>query len=280
MNSSQAVFTVRPLLVKYNNFAMYSFHIPYRHEAVPYSFLVMCVVLFMETAVADSQAYLKAMKKENLDTIGQMISLVDDIDIRLDDGRTALMLASKYGREDITRNLLHAGADVNATNNNGGTALMYSAIRANLPTVQLLLANGAKVNMKAKFGWTALMVAASKGRAEIIRELLAHGANANTRDTYQWTPLIRASHLGHATAVRELLNHPNTDMNARDENGATALHHAATDGYYDVAVMLIEAEATLDIEDVFGFTPGQRAAKRENYDIYNLLRDALTQAAN
>ena len=233
--------------------------------------LIVCLSSFWVNATANSQAFLKALQNEDFDAINRMIGEINDVDARLDDGRTALMLASKYGLNDVTHNLLRAGADVNARNNNGGTALMYSAIRADLPTVKLLLESGAQVNLTAKFGWTALMVAAAKGHADVVKQLLERDADANCRDTYEWTPLMRASYAGYNDAVKRLLEHPDTHINSQDENGATALHHAATNGHYDTVELLLNYGASLEIADTFGHTAFDRAKAAQHDAILDLL---------
>ena len=255
----------------YNNFVMHLTRIKISCLNLIIGILIVCMSSNWINAAADSQAFLKALQNEDFDAINRMIGQVNNVDTPLDDGRTALMLASKYGLNDVTRNLLQAGADVNARNNNGGTALMYSAIRADLPTVKLLLESGAEVNITAKFDWTALMVAAAKGHAEVVKQLLERDADVNCRDIYQWTPLMRASFAGYTDAVKELLEHPDTHINAQDENGATALHHAATKGHYDTVELLLKNGASLEISDTFGYTAFDRAKAGQHDAILDLL---------
>ena len=61
--------------------------------------------------------------------------------------------------------------DVNMKDNDGNTALMYAVGREDYNTVKLLLDNGADVNMKSDYGNTALDYAKEYERTEII-ELL------------------------------------------------------------------------------------------------------------
>ena len=58
-------------------------------------------------------------------------------------GRTALHLASDYGRTDCVRELIARGADVNAAENYGKTPIMEASWSDNVDTVRLLLAAGA-----------------------------------------------------------------------------------------------------------------------------------------
>jgi len=51
-----------------------------------------------------------------------------------------------------------------------------------------------------------------------------------------------------------LLEH-GADVNARDENGATPLHHAAFDGNREIVSMLLWYLADKHVEDRYGQTP-------------------------
>jgi len=102
-----------------------------------------------------------------------------------------LILASRYSNTgsniETVKLLLENGADVNLKNNDGWTALMsasrYSNTESNIETVKLLLENGADVNLKDKDndGWTALMLASrysnTESNIETVKLLLENGAN-------------------------------------------------------------------------------------------------------
>ncbi len=229
---------------------------------------------FVSTSVsADQVAFIKALKTEDMKTAYSLLHYVDDVNKPLDDGRTALMLASKFGMKEMVSDLIKAGAEVNARNHNGGTALMYSAIRGDEATVDLLLEQGARVNLRAKFGWSALMVASAKGHAKIVKKLVDSGADVNGRDIYHWTPLMRASFAGYAEAVSVLLTSPLTEINASDENEASALHHAATNGHQDVVRVLLDHCALMSVTDKFGWSPLDRAAANQNESILEMFRE-------
>ena len=221
--------------------------------------------------LAQADSFYEAMKREDIVAMSRYVDQLQDPNIRLNDGRTALMLAAKLSSREVVKKLLSAGAEINDRNSNGGTALMYSAIRGDSETLMLLLDHGADVNLTAKFGWTALMVAAAKGHAEIISILLNHGAEVNTRDVYRWTPLMRASFTGHEQAVAALLDDANIDVNAQDDNGATAMHHAATNGYVGIVELLLEHNASSSIRDRFELDPRGRAIVNNHASIVSLL---------
>ncbi len=221
--------------------------------------------------LAEADSFYEAMKREDIVAMNRYVDQLQDPNIRLNDGRTALMLAAKLSSREVVKKLLSAGAEINDRNLNGGTALMYSAIRGNLETVILLLDHGAEVNAAAKLGWTALMVAAAKGHAEVTSILIDHGAEVNTRDVYRWTPLMRASFSGHEQTVAALLSDAKIDVNAQDDNGATAMHHAATNGYAGIVELLLEYNASSSIRDRFELDPRGRAIVNNHASIVSLL---------
>jgi ankyrin repeat protein len=69
------------------------------------------------------------------------------------------------------------GADVNVRANDGGTALMLAASAGDSEIVRALLSKGADVSGKfTETGKTALMLATEKGYSEIVRLLQEAGA--------------------------------------------------------------------------------------------------------
>jgi len=67
---------------------------------------------------------------------------------------------------------LKYGADINVKDNDGDTALMYAVNRFQLEKVQALLDAGADVNVKNKKGETALMKAQMRYQPEKLIQLL------------------------------------------------------------------------------------------------------------
>ncbi|MDX1512782.1 MAG: ankyrin repeat domain-containing protein [Gammaproteobacteria bacterium] len=207
--------------------------------------------------------FVKALRQENGAAIATQIAAGRDPNFRMPGGKTPLMVAAKIGDYELVRLLLSRGADVNARTNNGGTPLMFSAIRGNPDVVQLLIERGADVNAVAHFDWTALMVASAKGHDEAIRVLLENGANANVADVYGWTPLMRAVYQNRYAAVAVFLENGDIRLDAVDETGSTALHHAAAEGHLEIARLLLNKGATLRATNAEGLTPLAIARKLE-----------------
>ena len=203
---------------------------------------------------ASDDSWSLAILKRDLSAIERLVTAGVDVNRTNGDGMTALMVACAERDESLRRLLVKRGARVNAANDRGGTPLMYSATVGDLEAVEFLLARGALVNARATNGWTALTLAAARGFDQVATVLLAHGADPNVRDIYGWTPLMRAVEHERLAVVQVLLGLDRVNLDVQNENGHTALHHAALDGLTDIARMLVERGADVTLRDHAGRT--------------------------
>jgi len=209
---------------------------------------------FVSASAAPDDSWSRAIAKRDLAAIERLASAGADVNRANGDGMTALMLAAAERDPSLLRLLLARGAKVNAANNRGGTPLMYSATGADLEAVQFLIERGANIDARAANGWTALTLAAARGFDEIAAVLLQRGADPNVADIYGWTPLMRAVQQNRPAVVRALMRSDRVNLDAQNENGRTALHHAALEGLTDIAGMLIARGANAALQDRSGNT--------------------------
>lgn len=92
-----------------------------------------------------------------------------DVDIRIKDGRTGLMLAAAVGNVEYVKAFIKRHADVNAREAHGWSALTYAIWRGDAEVVQILLGAGASVNARDSGDRTALGHAKLAGDLEIIQ---------------------------------------------------------------------------------------------------------------
>jgi ankyrin repeat protein len=94
----------------------------------------------------------------NLQTINQHISSGTDLNQRTPDTekKTPLMLACIFGRTEVAKALIEAGAGLDALDKDGGTALSAAAFLCHTEIVESLLKKGASKNIKNKQGVTVL----------------------------------------------------------------------------------------------------------------------------
>ena len=82
-----------------------------------------------------------------------------------------------------------------------------------------------------------------------VRYLLDQGANANARDSEREdTALMKASFHGHRDIV-QLLYERGADINAKAQDGSTALHHAVEAGSLAVAKFLLKEGVSVDAKN-------------------------------
>ena len=92
-----------------------------------------------------------------------------NVNIRGEDGWTALLAACARGHTDIIMTLLDKGAEVNARLSSGKTVLMMAAERCNSKVVQAILDKRGDATTKDSDGSTALIYA-ENGRDDLPKE--------------------------------------------------------------------------------------------------------------
>ena len=93
----------------------------------------------------------------NLDAIQQHIKAGSNLDEREPTlGSSPLISAAVFGKTEVARALIKAGADVNLKNNEGSTALHSAAFLCRLEIVRMLLENGVDKELQNNYGSTAL----------------------------------------------------------------------------------------------------------------------------
>lgn len=178
-----------------------------------------------------------------------------DLTVRNTAGDTALhVAASQAGNAAVAEMLLEAGSDIDATGSRGATALHNAAQTADPEMVEVLLRWKAEPAVPDRDGKTALDWAEENGQNDILCVLLNHIADADTtaqptpqvsgvnQEVDEVIPLQPLSDLDdHRTEVSRSTPAPgpprggmdsqklDTDVNAVDEMGLTALRQATRD---------------------------------------------------
>jgi ankyrin repeat protein len=228
-------------------------------------------------AADSTESWLQALRQRDLESLGRQLESGADPNLASSESKTALMFAAQAGDAALAGRLLKAGASIDAKNANGGTALMYAAMCPDPEVTRLLLQHGAQVNARARLGWTALLVASVKGNVATARALLDGGAEPNAPDAYGWTPLMRAVHTRHPNIVELLLSRPDTDIDARERDGATALHIAASLGEKEMVALLLDAGANPAILDAQHRSAADLALAASAGDVIGLLESGVDE---
>jgi len=179
-----------------------------------------------------------------------------------------------YRNEDMPElidALLRAGADPGISPSPlVQRAPLHVAVEAgHTKSTALLLKKGAPVDVpdRSAQGLTPLLIAAESGNRAIADILIAHGANILKTDTDKHSALHLAARGGQADFCAFLLDKTDIDINARDNDGGTPLHHACAREKIAVVKMLIERGADLTAVDNDGLTPLHRAMDTRSDDV-------------
>jgi cytohesin len=176
-------------------------------------------------------------------------------------GRTALHLAAAQGQAAVAALLLDRGARVGAVDDSGRTPLHEAARYGRREVAKLFLTGGADVNARQADQSTPLHEAAAAGQRGTVALLLAGGADAGAATLDGRTPLHLAilsedeSQDQEAVpeegvdrrGVVELLLKRDVDPDAHDETRKSPVDHALEKGRTDLAKLLADRGAALDL---------------------------------
>lgn len=115
----------------------------------------------------------------------------------------------------------------------------------------------------------SLSRAVVRNNIEKVRELLEHGANPNI-STGHVPALLRAARDGALYVVQALLR-AGADVDARSEQGNSALHEAARVGHNEVVICLVYSNAHVDAINRNGVTPLQTALSYGQVEVVQTL---------
>ena len=186
------------------------------------------------------------------------------VDIRDANGGTPLITAAFMGHSATVKVLLKHGADVNAANDGGQTSLQvlgtdWDTTRYVIEDLMQVPANRKKIERGREqvgpllYGalqeiakddiWTAVLI----GDAGAVKNHLAEGFNANTpHPDLNAAPLVLAVVSGSADTAQVLIDQ-GAKLDARGDDGSTALHAAALFGRTAVAKVLLDRGANAKI---------------------------------
>jgi len=154
-----------------------------------------------------TQQLKEKMMCDKLEILQLLIIRGIDVNIKAENGLTALMIASSIDCAEAVNLLLQGGADPNIVDINkdtlisnlpethtiGLTALLFSCVKMNLEVTELLLKANANPNQENAL---ALMIAAYHGNPDIVQQLLKYGADPNSISNFNGCTTFHCALLG------------------------------------------------------------------------------------
>ena len=199
------------------------------------------------------------------------------IDAKSQDGYTALHYSCRYDHVDIVRTLVKHKANVNARTDSGDTLLTLATRNKHDNVVHALLSDSqCLVDAKGQDGYTALQYSCRYGHVDIVKALVKHKANVNARTDRGDTPLTLATRNKHDNVMHALLSDSQCLVDAKGQDGYTALHYSCRDGHVDIVKILVKHKANLNARTDSGNTPLTLAARNKHDNVVHaLLSDSV-----
>lgn len=149
-----------------------------------------------------------------------------NLNVKNKNGYTPLMYAAYYNNQEIAKQLIDAGVELDCLSVYQESAA-FIALKENSHCIwNLLVDAGVNVKIQNGKGATMLMVAASNGDNEIVRKLIKNGVDINLQDIHGYTPLMCAIACGKNEAAEILIN-SGADIHLMNARGYKAIEMAA-----------------------------------------------------
>ncbi len=140
-------------------------------------------------------------------------------------------IARRAKQEDIIKYFLDKGVDINKANNDGTTPFMNAAyLNADTAAISFLFPYVKNINQVNKAGLSALSMAVRRNTPEVVSLLLSRGADINVRDAEGYTLAFYLLHTYSPQrpegfeAKLKILQEKGLDITAPQKNGNTLYH--------------------------------------------------------
>ncbi|WP_206064953.1 ankyrin repeat domain-containing protein [Nocardioides sp. JQ2195] len=187
----------------------------------------------------------RATARGDLEGVQEAIAHRADLEVRNDEGRTPLVVATKTNRIEIARALLDAGADPDAKDDMEDSAFLYAGAEGLNEILRMTLEKGADVKSTNRYGGTALIPASEHAHVATVRILLKARSPVNHINNLGWTAMHEAIVLGNGSddhvKVVEMLLEAGADPSIRDGDGVLPRQLAADRGYDEIVAAIDRA---------------------------------------
>jgi serine/threonine-protein phosphatase 6 regulatory ankyrin repeat subunit A/serine/threonine-protein phosphatase 6 regulatory ankyrin repeat subunit B len=226
------------------------------------------------------------------------------IDDKDNEGKTALHYASENKRKIpseviliISKLLVEAGCKIIIRDNNQSTPLHYSCMANNEKLFQFLFETHKKkhkskfnINSENSDGRTCLSFVVENGNEQLAKFLLDEGAiiidsKGQAIVDNKGNSILHYAAIGQNEAlVKYIVNCTPKDVrNAKNNDGNTAMHIAATKGNIEIVSILFKRNCIPNIRNILGELPIHKAAAQGNAAVVEFMlgnKIAVTEADN
>ncbi|KAJ1360777.1 hypothetical protein KIN20_019835 [Parelaphostrongylus tenuis] len=204
-----------------------------------------------------------------------------DLNMQDDDEETAIFIAVRRGRLNLTKKLLDMGADPTIMNRNDSTCLHEAAANCNLSMVEELLKHNSvvkEIDVCDNNDRTPLMRCAANDTVDhsIAAHLILLGADPSFPGDKSALSYNGRTALHYAAQVNnvqmiEFLISKDANKDAQDLEDRTPLFLAASHGHVEAVQALVKAGASLEITDQKDRTPYKIAEENEFRNVLDFL---------
>jgi hypothetical protein len=166
----------------------------------------------------------------------------------------------------VKRLLSIRNINVNVKDVNEYTPLHNAATNGHIEIARLLLQNGADVNVKDRWDRTPLHWAAEQDNVDILHLLVENGVDLEAQDDDGERALHYAAYSGHLLFVQELISRYHVDINARRNDGRTALRVVRHGFPHSNPTVITFLQANGAIDDDFDAEEREEEEEEEDND--------------
>ncbi|GFR22676.1 ankyrin-1, partial [Trichonephila clavata] len=196
------------------------------------------------------------------------------------DGKIPLFLAAESDNNSLCRELLTALSKEQLkfkTVDEGNTAMHLATQRKNGELLRLLLNSGGNVDAQNDEGLTPLHIACVNGDLEILKVFFQFRANANITDNQDRTPLHIAAEKGFSAIVEMLADKFKASIFKRTKDGRTLMHIASESGHQETALVFLKKGVPLHMSNKTGTKAIHTAAA---HGFVEVIRNLLDRGEN
>ncbi len=157
--------------------------------------------------------------------------------------RTPLLLAVTDDRLAVARTLTWLGADPDAVDDQQDTPWLVTGVTGSVPMARLLASVGPDLTLRNRYGGVSIIPASERGHVDYVSWVVRHtDIDVDHVNDLGWTALLEAVILGRGTEpwqrIVAILLDAGADPDLADADGVTALEHARSRGFDEIAALL------------------------------------------